>query len=117
MSTNLPLGVQTLAVAADAVAALDAFISVLGLDLVTVTSINDRKLREPPHRLLCPCPPERPVTISVAGDDPGGGVTHLVDQSVTKTVSAVNNLRAQFYPAGSRLHVELLVSSGVTQAS
>ena len=44
-------------------------------------------------------------------------MTHLVDQSVTKTVSAVNHLRAQLYPAGSRLHVELLVSSGVTQAS
>ena len=55
------------------------------------------------------------MTVPVAGDDPGGSVTHLMDQSVTETVSSVNHLGAQLYPTGPGLHIELLVSLGVTQ--
>lgn len=116
MATHLPLGVQTLAVTPDAVAALDALVRVLGGDLVTVTSINDRQLREPLHGLLCPGPPEGAVTITIAGDDPGGGVTHLMDQRVTETVSPVYHFGAQLDPAGPCLHIKLLVSSGVAEA-
>ena len=85
---------------ADAVAALDALVSVLGADLITVTSINDRELREPLPRLLRPGPPQWAVTITIAGDDPRGCVTHLMDQSVPETISPVNHLGAQLYPAG-----------------
>ena len=116
VATHLPLGVQTLAVPADAVAALDALVGVLGADLVTVTSINDWQLRESLHCLLCPSPPQGTVTITITGDDPGGGMTHLMDQSVPETISSVYHLGAQLYPAGSRLYIELLVSSGVTEA-
>ena len=92
MTTDLPLRVQALAVSADAVAALDAPVGVLGLDLVAVASVDHWQLRESSHGLLCPGPPQWTMTISVAGDDPAGGVAHLVDQGVPQSIRRVNHL-------------------------
>ena len=114
---HLALRVEALAVSADAVPALDTAVGVLGVDLVAVAPVDHGQLREARHRLLGPGAPQRPVPVPVAGDDPAGGVAHLVDQGVPQPVPAVYHLRAQLNPAGPCLDVVFLVSSRKAQSS
>ncbi len=54
--------------------------------------VDDGKLGEALQGLLGPGAPERPVSVPIAGYDPGGRVAHLVDQRVPQSIPAVYHL-------------------------
>ena len=78
-----------------------------------MASCNQGQLGKSLHGLACPCFPEWPVTVADTGHDPGGSVTHFMDERVSQSVGRIDDLAGQFNFTDPLL---LLVSVAVFQS-